>query len=213
MPLTVCKLFFLWKMSPVRLNLSRVYQAAFDLLTSMINSHNVDTTVPFAFNLEVGTRWCPKVLLNSGADTNCTRASTFNPVTFSPDNQTVSLSLSMGSTGALSISYYVQSSTLGNAGPIHNLLQFMHAAVRLDLGYELPNNILTNSSVASDPNVGSGGSVYQALSPGGWVSYPIPSVNESAINTSFQCSYKVLNSWPQVILSVFIATFTLLSTG
>ena len=190
-------------------NILRLYLGSLDLINSIIYSRNANIQTPFAYSLAVRPLWCPKALVGSGLN-GCTQASTSNNVEFPlDDNFNVEFYATMGLDGTISSISSAYPTTVASIS-VTNLLQFLHAAVRLDLGNDLPNNILTNASVSEDPTVGSGGILYSGF---GSVLYPLPKVTSAVINASFQCRFKSRKSWLEVLLSVFVGTFTLFSTG
>lgn len=117
--------------------------------------------------------------------------------------------------------------------PVINMFQAVHAAVRLDLGNALPNNMFTNTTYVLaanqtilpertllQPAVGGQGSVaYQAAS----ILYsdltrdvfllPVNGSQRSTLAVPFMCSSSTRKEWGSIIVSVFVATVTMLGTG
>jgi hypothetical protein len=172
-------------------------------------SSSADLSAPFGFNLAAQTQWCPRTGLISDA-VNCTQSSTYSPVVFPLETGETSVSLTSGG-GITGYFGLVSVSTIGYTDQIDRILQFLHAAVRLDIGYNLPNNLLTNASLIPAPTVWPGGQLGSRLGNG--IQYPFAAIDGASINAIYQCNYKVRKSWPEVILAVFVATFALFNTG
>lgn len=110
---------------------------------------------------------------------------------------------------------------------ISNAFQVLHAAVRLDIGYALPNNLFTNTTAVISANktilpiwsMPSGPDstdtiqrttfVYQELSG----MDPLSGSGKSVISVPYLCHLTVLKSAGEVIVSVFVATVTMIGTG
>ncbi len=93
----------------------------------------------------------------------------------------------------------------------------MHAAIRLDLGNVLPNNVLVNSSIVDGTiaNANDDAYLYDDLthSGGGIFTYPVFSLPETVIDVQFQCKFKFAKSWAEIMISVFVATVSMFGTG
>lgn len=112
--------------------------------------------------------------------------------------------------------------------PVINLFQAVHAAVRLDLGYALPNNLFTNTSAVVSANATiipettflrdgteayqAQGTLYQAL-VGNDLVLPVDGSKRSTLEVPFVCSSDVRKSPGEIFVSVFVATVTMLGTG
>jgi hypothetical protein len=93
----------------------------------------------------------------------------------------------------------------------------MHAAIRLDLGHVLANNVLVNSSIVGETIANANGNAYLytdlTSNGGGYFEYPVYSLPETVIDVQFQCKFKFAKSWAEIMISVFVATVSMFGTG
>jgi hypothetical protein len=102
---------------------------------------------------------------------------------------------------------------------ITNLAQVMHAAIRLDLGHVLPNNVLVNpaminGTIAAGTSL-EGSYLYTDLNADGsdLFTYPVFSLDETTIDVQFLCKLKSAKSWPEIMINTLVATVSMFGTG
>ena len=174
----------------------------------MRSAYNADRTIATSFIVTSGVSPCPK----NSQDQSCKDGSTSPPPV---DFVDVESSL-VQANGDLAIADDAGHS-IQSGDPINNLLQVMLAAIRLDLGNVQPNNFLTSTSAlgAIKPLNADNNGLYTALQNGGndLFKYPIYHMDETAIDVQFECRFQYPRSWSQILISVFVATVSMLGSA
>lgn len=130
-------------------------------------------------------------------------------------------------TASIPSSYY--GSTVVNA------FQTVHAAVRLDLGYALSNNLYTNTAAVLEGNQtitplrnllgpapgGAAGVIpytaptplWQGLTTSGFFALPVNGTLKSTIDVPYMCQSTVKKEPGAILVAIFVATATMIATG
>ena len=172
----------------------------------MQSAYNTDKTVPISFILSVQRDFCPK---NSQKEYCIGENGYSKPdLSFAEDRTTVLLPNETLESGGFE-------SGQGLQGAADNLFQVMHAAIRLDLGNVKPNNLLVNSSALGAIVHVDGNDLQSSLSGGGneLFKYPVYYMDETKIDVQFECRFQYAKSWSQILISVFVATVSMLGSA
>jgi hypothetical protein len=177
----------------------------------MLGTYDMNINYTYAFDLQKSTPYCPKAY--RAPEQDCSPESIYRKVELKDDDE---LRFEINAaTGPDSPSPFIYKYNKA----IDNVLQVFHSAVRLDIGLDLPNNVLTNSSMLNvsisdliEPKNEPQTKLYQRLITGN-LSYPIAHVDRSTINTSFTCAFKFIKPWPELLVTVLVATSSMFTTG
>ncbi len=188
-----------------------LWEAADDLVTSMRTAYNANKTgIPTSFIVGVDSdddTFCPKI--SQGA--SCTGQSVY---TIPDINFYEVRSSAYQSDGDLADSQGGTEAIEGGAA-ITNLFQVMSAAIRLDIGNVLPNNLLVNSSAIDAVSRLNNGVLYSSLSAGGdsYFKLPLYQMDETFIDVLFECRFTYAKTWSEILISVFVATVSMFGSG
>ena len=197
-------------------------QAAFGDLASNVLSITAESpvAVPYLFSVTAIPKFCPRTKI-SATNSNCSSSSVYATPEFLYD-WNIALSFGKSVVNRTAEEEIAMAKTLYQT-PVSNLAQVIHAAVRLDIGYTLPNNFLANSSASLInatiapvfPSTGTVSSLYQGLKDpsSAEISYPVAATSEGFIDTSFPCRYTIPKSPTQVFFAVVVATLSIFGGG
>ena len=186
-----------------------LWDAATDLLGSMRTAYNANRTVPTSFVVRTDSiLLCPKNSQNAG----CTGQKMYTKP-FVDFGEIVSSATQ--SNGNL-VDTQGGSDAIQGGLAITNLFQVMNAAIRLDIGNVRPNNFMVNSSVINTiASINQGNDLYDSLAAGGDDGFTLPvfHLDQTSINAKFDCKFTVAKPWSEILISVFVATVSMLGSG
>ena len=185
--------------------LFRLQDAATDLLTAMRSPTGVQRgTTAFTFKHYVWPGTCPKTAAagSCAKELILSNKETLYASTLGPDGNLILLNND------------VPVLDLPGQYSLSNLANVFHAAVRLDIGYVLPDNLLVNASAVNiflHPLTN--GTLYPDLQSNTTLAYPLPSTEQAVIDTLYQCTFKSAKSPGEIFIAVLVATASLFGTG
>ena len=162
-------------------------------------------TAAYTFISTIRPDPCPKALAGT-ADWPCDGRVDFT-------QQDSIFASALGSKGTLN---NVAPDAIGNGPALNNLFQVLYSAVRLDIGYILPSNILTNASTFDaviDIAVANTLSRDRQDPAAASIGYPLTPVDQAVIDITYQCRFKYQKSGAEIFLSVSVATASLFAGG
>ena len=176
----------------------------------MRNTHNANpSTAAYTFVDSVTTVFCPQAVAGQ-PDWPCNGEVNLT-------NHTVTFAAAMGANGLFN--NIVGGETAIDSPALENLFQVLYAAVRLDIGYVLSNNVLTNSAAfdaAININTGTDNPTLlrDRLDPAkAQITYPLTSRGLAILDLSYECTYKYRKSAAEILISVLVATASLFASG
>ncbi|KAG9027903.1 hypothetical protein FRB95_007065 [Tulasnella sp. JGI-2019a] len=196
----------------------------------------LNNTTPVVISAESTLTPCPRSLATTGAKPGCDAASGYEP----PQLNITDVTMGMSSYVLLSAATIADTTMIYNSS-VSNALQTLHAAIRLDLGNALPNNLLTNTNAVVSANqtilptyplgvYDANGKItvtqpdsvlYDALmgtsreADGSkfFPALPLDGSQRSIILVPFLCHFREMKSTGEVFIEVLVATWGMFSVG
>ncbi len=182
----------------------RLTDTASDLLASIRNAHNTSpNTAAYSFILRTIPTFCPRTqwgTLPCRGEVDLAQIGAVQVSALSPSGVITNVS----------------AAAIGNTAALGNLFQLFYSAVRLDLGFVLPSNVLTNASAFTAAiDRSSSPSLYRDyLNPANAsITYPLTAPDQAVIDTSYECKFKYRKSAAEIFISVSVATASLIASG